>query len=45
MPQMSSMGATYHEAKDLIYALQNPSPASALVKKMAWTQGSIEDPS
>ena len=32
MPQMSSMDATYHAAQDLIYALQNPTPASSLVK-------------
>ena len=32
MPQISSMDATYHYAQDLIYALQNPSPTSPLVK-------------
>ena len=32
IPQMYSMGATYHAAQDLIYALQNPAPASPLVK-------------
>ena len=32
MPQMSSMHAMYHAAQDLIYALQNPSPAITLVK-------------
>ena len=32
MPQMSSMDATYHAAKDLIYALNNPAPAIPLVK-------------
>ena len=32
MPQMSSMDATTHAAQDLIYALQNPAPAIALVK-------------
>ena len=26
------MDATYHTAKDIIYALQNPAPASPLVK-------------
>ena len=31
MPQMSYMDATYHAAKYLIYALQNPSPTSPLV--------------
>ena len=29
---MSSMDANYHSAQDLIYALQNPSPASPVVK-------------
>ena len=29
---MSSMDATYHATPDLIYALQNPTPASPLVK-------------
>ena len=32
MPQMSSMDATYHDAQDLIYALQNPARANPLVK-------------
>ena len=32
MPQMSYMDATYHATQDLIYALQNPSPESSLVK-------------
>ena len=32
MPQMSFIDSTYHAAKDLIYALQNPAPASPLVK-------------
>ena len=32
MPQMSSMDSTYHAAQDLIYALQNPAPASPLVR-------------
>ena len=32
MPQISSMNATYHAAQYLIYALQNPAPASPLVK-------------
>ena len=29
---MSAMDATYHAAQDLIYVLQNPSPASPLAK-------------
>ena len=29
---MSPMDATYHAAQDLIYTLQNPAPASPLVK-------------
>ena len=32
MPQMYSMDATYHSAQDIIHALQNPAPASPLVK-------------
>ena len=32
MPHISSINETYHAAQDLIYALQNPSPASPLVK-------------
>ena len=32
MPQMSSMDATYHSAKYLIYALHNPAPERLLVK-------------
>ena len=32
MPQMSSMVATYHDAKYLIYELQNPEPAITFVK-------------
>ena len=31
MPHMYSMDANYHAAQDLIYALQNPAPASPLV--------------
>ena len=34
MPQISSMDATYHAAQDLMYALQNPEPASPLVKSV-----------
>ena len=32
MPQMSSMDATYHVTKYLIYAIHNPSPAITLVE-------------
>ena len=32
MPKMSSKGATFHAAQDLIYALQNPAPAILIVK-------------
>ena len=32
MPYMSSMDANFCDAQDLIYALQNPAPASPLVK-------------
>ena len=32
MPQMYYMDATYHAAQDIIYELQNPEPASTLVK-------------
>ena len=32
MLQMSSVDATYHAAQDLIYELQNPEPASPLLK-------------
>ena len=32
MPQMSSMDETYYTPQDIIYALQNPSPASPSVK-------------
>ena len=32
MPHMSSMDATYHATQNLIYALNNPAPASPLVK-------------
>ena len=31
MPQMSSMIANYHDAQDIIYALQNTAPARHLV--------------
>ena len=32
MPHMSSMDATYHFTQYIIYALNNPEPASPLVK-------------
>ena len=32
MPQMSYMDATYHSTQDIIYAIQNPEPASPLVQ-------------
>ena len=32
MPQMSSKDETYHAAIYIIYALQNPEPASPLIK-------------
>ena len=32
MLKISSEDATFHAARDLIYALQNPAPASSLVK-------------
>ena len=41
---MSSKDATFHAAQDLIYALQNTSPASPLVKLGNWAQVGIEDP-
>ena len=41
MPHISSMGATYHSAQDLIYALHNPEPAIPLVKLVDGHKGSF----
>ena len=45
MPHMSSMDATYHDAQDIIYALQNPSPAKPLLKLGHGHKKIIEEPS
>ena len=41
MPHMSSMDATYHAARDQIYALLNPAPTNYLVKLGNGKKGSI----
>ena len=43
MPNMSSIDATFHDAQDLIYALQNPEPASPLVKLYNGHKDSLRD--